>query len=153
WGGIYEGARMYRPEVGCWQTLDPWWPTASGYVYASGSPATRTDVLGLSPDPIGGTSCRQRVRYRDIGLDDPWSKAWCRAACFQIADQNNDHSLGPLEKRVYSDCEGACERIRAKGTKRLWCKGIEAAIDHMLRHGAEGYKSINNKKVLEALLA
>ena len=153
---LYVRARHYRPNVGQWQTIDPLWPEEMAYGYASLAPRDHADMSGSDPTFSGvfPVICLwQGGLYRRTGLDDPWSNALCKAACFQIADGNKDHSLGPIEMRAYRSCETTCERLAAKGTKRMWCKGIEATIDHLMRHPKEGYKSINNKKLLENLLA
>jgi RHS repeat-associated protein len=156
-GRLYVRARHYLTQVARWLTVDPLWPRFQAYEYAEGNPGRWVDPSGWSPfvaliAPLLTCQGEGRKRYRDIRLDDPWSHQWCKAACFQVADRGTkDNRLGPIEMRIYNDCVGACDRLAAKGTKRMWCKGIEAAIAHLQRHPKEGYKAVNNKRLLEML--
>jgi RHS repeat-associated protein len=43
----YVRARLLRPGLARWQTVDPLWPVQLAYTYAAGSPTTFFDRLGL----------------------------------------------------------------------------------------------------------
>ena len=47
----YIRARHYAQEVGCWTTMDEFWPGERAYVYVASSPVTATDPSGLGCAP------------------------------------------------------------------------------------------------------
>jgi RHS repeat-associated protein len=156
--------RYYDANQGRWLTRDPI-GYAGGmnlYGYCEGGPIHGTDPTGLSSqatEVLGATGhgpLSLGITISQVvggGLDDPFTKKMCRALCMEIADANGDGTIGPVERKFYTACIAACERLGAKGTRRLWCKGIESLIDHLGRHPKEGYKNVRNKQLIEALLA